>query len=54
VFGVPVRALDTLTDQELTAFDAVILALNPVYHDQVQRRCAARRLTVINPFALPS
>jgi SAM-dependent methyltransferase len=50
-FGLPVRALDAVSDAELADVDAVILALNPAYHDSVARRCADRRLTVINPFA---
>ena len=51
VFGRPVRSLDALTGDEDERFDAVILALNPVYHASVARRCAARGFAVVNPFA---
>ena len=49
-FGVPVRALDSVSDSELAGVDAVILALNPAYHDAVASRCADRHLAVVNPF----
>jgi predicted dehydrogenase len=48
--GLPVFALDARTDADLDGIDAVILALNPVYHASVTRRCADRGIAVINPF----
>jgi trans-aconitate methyltransferase len=50
VFGLPVRALDTVADEELAQLDAVILAVNPTYHAVISRRCAARSVPVVNPF----
>jgi 2-polyprenyl-3-methyl-5-hydroxy-6-metoxy-1,4-benzoquinol methylase len=50
VFGLPVRALDAVEDEELARLDAVILAMNPTYHAVISRRCAARGVAVVNPF----
>jgi hypothetical protein len=52
--GLPVFALDARTDADLDGIDAVILALNPVYHASVRRRCADRGIAVINPFEAPA
>lgn len=52
IFNVPVKGLEELTELDKSETEAVILTLNPIYHEFVIEKCYQKGLKVINFFGM--